>query len=77
MTVNNQLNTGGGTLLVLAGTINGSGTVGGDLNNDGGIISPGNSLEAASVVPEPGTCLLTAVGLLCLLAGYQRHRNSC
>ena len=73
LVIRNDLLTGGGMVSLQEGALAGNGTVGGDVVNDGGTISPGNSLEAASIVPEPGTWLLTAVGLLCLLAGYQRH----
>ena len=41
--INNALNTGGGTVVGLAGTISGSGSVGGDLQNSGGTVAPGNS----------------------------------
>jgi len=73
LAIRNDLLTGGGMVSLQEGTLAGNGTVGGDVINDGGTISPGNSLGAASIVPEPGTWLLTALGLLCLLAGYQRH----
>ena len=76
MAIRNDLLTNGGTVSIQQGALSGNGTVSGDLTNDGGTISPGNSLEATSAVPEPGTWLLTAVGLLCLVAGYQRPRNS-
>jgi len=62
--IGSVLNTGNGTLDCLQGTCSGSGTIGGDLNNAGGTISPGSSLSA-SVVPEPSTFIL-AVGALSL-----------
>ena len=46
--INNLLTAGGGTLVGLEGTISGSGTVGGDLNNQSGTISPGNSQALAA-----------------------------
>ena len=41
--VNNQLNSGGGALIGLSGTISGSGTVGGNLDNTSSTVAPGNS----------------------------------
>ncbi len=41
--VNNILSSGGGSIDCQAGTCSGSGTIGGDLNNSGGTVSPGNS----------------------------------
>ena len=35
--------TGGGTVNIVQGTVSGNGTVGGDVTNAGGTISPGNS----------------------------------
>jgi len=49
MTVNNVLSTGGGTIQGLAGAISGSGTVGGDLNNSGATVAPGNSSGVLAV----------------------------
>lgn len=67
LVVNNVLSTGGGTLIGLEGTISGSGTIGGDVNNGGGTISPGNNSVAASGVPEPAGFVLIAAGLLGLV----------
>ena len=67
LVVNNVLSTGGGTLIGLEGTIPGSGTIGGDVNNGGGTISPGNNSVAASGVPEPAGFVLIAAGLLGLV----------
>ena len=41
--VNNDVLTGGGTIDVQAGTLSGGGTVGGNVDNSGGTIAPGNS----------------------------------
>ena len=41
--INNILSTGGGTLNCFQGTCSGSGTIGGDVQNSGGTVSPGNS----------------------------------
>ena len=43
MTISNDLNTGGGEVVVAGGVLNGRGTVGGDVTNNGGTLSPGNS----------------------------------
>ena len=43
LNINNDLNTGGGSVVVVEGVLSGGGTVGGDLTNDGGTLSPGNS----------------------------------
>ena len=53
MTVNNVLNTGCGTRVGHEGTISGSGTVGRNLNCQGGTISPGRFPGQTSSVPEP------------------------
>ena len=63
--INNKLVTNGGTLVGLQGTISGVGTIGGDVNNEGGIISPGNALsfgDSVSGVPEPSSLLLLMLG---------------
>jgi len=53
-----------GMLNLLEGDLVGLGTVGGDVNNDGGTTSPGND-AAADPVPEPGSMVLVAsVGLV-------------
>ncbi len=43
MQINNDLNTGGGSIVVLGGSVGGGGAIGGDLNNSGGTVAPGNS----------------------------------
>ena len=72
LAIRNTLTSGGGTLNLLAGAVTGNGTVGGDLNNQGGTISPGDGASGASLVPEPGSILLLAAGLLCLIFGRRR-----
>ena len=49
MLVNNILNTGGGSIAVFAGVVGGSGTIGGDLTNNGGTVAPGSSPGTLSV----------------------------
>ena len=73
LAINNILNAGGGTVNVLAGSVSGGGTVGGDLDNSGGTVAPGNSAGAPSQVPEPATWLLLGIGLVGFL-GYLRRR---
>ncbi len=43
MAINNALNTGGGSVVVSPGALGGSGEVVGDLTNNGGTVTPGNS----------------------------------
>ena len=85
--INNQLTTGGGELVVLEGTISGSGTVGGNVDN-GGIIAPGNSPgvlaanfsdsgygePATGQVPEPSTAILLLTGVISLY-GLARRKT--
>ena len=74
--IRNDLVTGGGMINVLQGTVSGNGTVGGDLNNDGGAISPGNpSAVPLSGVPEPSTFLMLAVGFLSVVVCWTRGRS--
>ena len=62
---------GGGSLEILQGTAWGNGTVGGDVTNVGGILSPGNrpgtQAVAGTTVPEPSTFALIMLGLLGLV----------
>ena len=74
MSINNRLTTSGGTVDIQEGTVSGQGTVGGDLFNNGGTISPGNGVSSTSVVPEPAALLLAALGLLGLF-GLVRRRE--
>ena len=65
--INNQLTTAGGALDIQQGTVEGVGIVGGDVNNEGGTISPGNSVASASSVPEPTSLMLVAIGMISLI----------
>jgi len=65
--VNNSLNTGGGSIIASQGVVGGGGTIGGDVVNDGGTISPGLSLPVQSPVPEPASLVLLAIGGALLL----------
>ena len=77
MLVNNSFNTGG-TIVGLEGTISGAGTVGGDVDNQGGIISPGSNAigdgEAAQV-PEPSAYLLLRFGVGVLAWACRKQRK--
>ena len=77
MAVNNKVTLNGGTLNATEGTISGVGLIGGNVNNDGATISPGNDVQAgaASVVPEPATFLLLMCALLGLMVGPNRTRR--
>ena len=68
MDINNVLSQGGGAVNIQQGTVTGNGTIGGDVNNNGGTISPGNSLQQVSGVPEPGTLVLVMIGAAGLVA---------
>ena len=77
LAVNNKLNLGGGTLVGSQGTISGVGTIGGDVNNEGGTISPGDNAalssgDSISDVPEPSTMLLLVLGGL---LGFRARRR--
>ena len=67
MAIRSDLMTSGGAVNCQQGMCSGSGTISGDLNNDGGIISPGNTAGSLAVVPEPGTLILLALGLFGIL----------
>lgn len=75
LAINNKLTTAGGTVSILEGTVSGVGTIGGDVHNDGGTISPGTSPGgAAGQVPEPRTMTLLVVGGM-LLSGARAMRR--
>ena len=74
MAIRNDLVTAGGTLALQQGTVSGNGTVSGDVNNNGGTISPGNSAgDTGNLVPEPGTLALLSLGGL---LGFWAWRRS-
>ena len=76
MAIRNTLATGGGLIDIQGGTVTGNGTVGGDVNNTGGTILPGDSAAVGNLsVPEPGTLILLALGLLVSLFGIPWHRR--
>jgi len=77
--IRNGLVTSSGVIDIQGGTVSGNGTVGGDLVNPAGIISPGNSLGVLSAsraaVPEPSSLLLLWLGALG--CGCLRRRPNC
>ena len=62
LAVNNVLHSGGGSLDCLAGTCSGTGTIGGDLFNDGTVAPGSSSGTSAIAVPEPSTALFALLG---------------
>ena len=81
MAIRNDLVTSGGTINCDEGICSGSGTISGDLNNNGGTISPGNSpsvmaIEGApAVVPEPSATALFLLGAFLLFPPAIRRRR--
>ena len=80
LSVRNDLNTGGGTIDVQQGVLSGNGTIAGDVNNEGGILSPGNNPgmigdDSITVVPEPATCLLWAIAWMVWSLSNWRHEG--
>jgi len=61
--IRNTLVGGGGTVDVQFGVVFGNGTVGGDLNNPGGTISPRNGPGSLLALPEPTAWLMLVCGL--------------
>ena len=74
LAISNNVVTSGGTINCAQGTCSGTGTIGGDLINGGGTISPGYSLGSISVVPEPSCVLLFSLGGAALLSRRRRQR---
>ena len=60
---------GGGTVVIQQGTVSGIGSIGGDVNNDGGTISPGSSPGTLAI---HGDLALQANGMLMI----EVNRNS-
>ena len=75
LAIRNDFLTSGGTLNCAEGTCSGSGTISGDVNNNGGTISPGNSSGGQSVIPEPTTLLLVMIGAMSLCTFRRTFRR--
>ena len=74
MSIRNDLVAAGGTINVMGGVVSGNGTVSGILNNESGVISPGNNLGAMnSVVPEPSTEVMLAWAMFALTIWARRR----
>ena len=67
MAINNKLKTAGDAMDIQQGTVEGVAIIGGDVNNEGGTISPGNSVASASSVPEPTSLMLVVIGMISLI----------
>lgn len=78
MLVNNQLTSGpGGVINLVEGMLSGVGTIGGDVDNGGGTISPGASVGALpTAVPEPSTLTLLLLAGWCALVVSGRQRTA-
>lgn len=78
LNINNVLAASGGELNCSEGVCSGHGTIGGNLNNESGTVSPGNS-SAVTTTPEPGglvLLVLASVGLFLLPRGRANSDNS-
>jgi len=75
ISIRNDFVTAGGVLNISEGTVSGNGTVSGDVNNDGGVISPGNSSSGANLVPEPTALTLLVFGMLLTFCGGSLRRR--
>ena len=74
--INNRLTTAGGGVTIQQGTVSGIGSLGGDVSNIGGTMSPGRrTLSENIVVPEPGSIYLLLTSLLALLGTHRQVRN--
>jgi PEP-CTERM motif len=74
--INNDLNTGGGSIVVMAGSVGGGGSIAGSLTNSGGTVGPGNSpgtlsVQGAYTQSAGGTLAIELAGLA---AGTQYDR---
>ena len=77
VTISNDLILGGGSVSLMQGTLAGNGTIGGDADNRGGTISPGNNASGVGqAVPEPGALgLLLLAGVACSLLRWNQSRS--
>ena len=73
MQINNDLNTGGGSVVVLGGSLGGGGTVGGNVMNTSGAVAPGNSAGQLTVEGDytQGSTGLLAIELGGLILGTE------
>ena len=71
LAISNDVVLSGGELLVQQGTVTGNGTVGGDLINNGGTVSPGDSASVNSAIPEPSTMLMLVLGGLLVARAWR------
>ena len=73
MQINNDLNTGGGSVVVLGGSLGGGGTVGGNVMNTSGAVAPGNSSGQLTVEGDytQGSTGLLAIELGGLILGTE------
>jgi hypothetical protein len=68
MAINNRVTLAGGTVVGAQGTISGDGTIGGDVYNEGGTLSPGNSPGLMAIAGDytqgdRGTLLIELAGI--------------
>ena len=71
LSIRNDLIANGGTVDIQQGIVSGNGTISGDVNNGGGIVSPGNSLST-SPVPEPTSIVMMVLAALACLMLWRR-----
>ena len=77
--VRNDVFTNGGIINIEQGMVSGNANISGDVDNNGGSISPGNSPGtngSLAVVPEPATLTLLGAALVGLVVKQGRARNS-
>lgn len=75
LAIRNDLVTAGGTVFLQQGSLSGNGTISGDLENDAGTISPGNTASNLSVVPEPATLPLLLLVVILYAASKRAFMN--